>query len=35
MGKKKQVRKFGEVKRMLNPKDTRLYVLSYQKIAWI
>lgn len=24
MGKKKQVRKFGEVKRMLNPKDTRL-----------
>jgi len=26
MGKKKQVRKFGEVKRLLNPKDTRLYV---------
>lgn len=24
MGKKKQVRKFGEVKRMLNPKDDRL-----------
>ena len=35
MGKKKQVRKFGEVKRMLNPKDTRLYVLSYRKIACI
>ncbi|PWZ01456.1 Fcf1-domain-containing protein [Testicularia cyperi] len=26
MGKKKQVRKFGEVKRMLNPKDDRLKV---------
>ena len=35
MGKKKQVRKFGEVKRMLNPKDTRLYVHFCQKIAWI
>lgn len=27
MGKKKQVRKFGEVKRLLNPNDNRLYVV--------
>lgn len=26
MGKKRQVRKFGEVKRLLNPKDNRMYV---------
>lgn len=26
MGKQKQVRKFGAVKRLLNPNDQRLYV---------
>lgn len=29
MGKQKQVRKFGAVKRLLNPNDTRLYVIYY------
>ena len=30
MTKKKQVRKFGEVKRLLNPKDSRLCVCADQ-----
>jgi len=29
-GKAKQTRKFAEVKRMLNPKDLRLYVLEME-----
>ncbi|PWN99118.1 Fcf1-domain-containing protein [Tilletiopsis washingtonensis] len=33
MGKKKQVRKFGAVKRMLNPADTRLKANAVQQAA--